>query len=198
MKKTIKVILIGALVLFSSACGHDETSETVSMQTMALTSTTLGTTTSTQATTTLRQTTSTTTQVTSTTAITSEIEVKEEPEIVTESVEEETYLPITESERIWLCNLVGSEYGSDYVPITEKAKVVAVVMNRVHSSSYPNTVYDVLVQRDQFSGYQIYNSYTYKVTDSVIQSVDYYFNHVSEFSSTILYFEGDGKWNYFR
>lgn len=108
----------------------------------------------------------------------------------------ESGLPITETERILLCNLVGREYGSDWVYIPEKAKVVAVVMNRVNDSRFPNTIYDVLTQPYQFSGYVPYYSYTYQVTDSVIKAVDYYFAHPTEFGNW-LYFEGDGTWNYF-
>ena len=105
-------------------------------------------------------------------------------------------LPITEYERILLCNLVGREYGSDYVPIEEKAKVVAVVINRVNSPQFPNSIYDVVTQPYQFSGYLATDTYSYQVTDSVIESVDYYFAHQHEFCDW-LYFEGDGIRNYF-
>lgn len=129
------------------------------------------------------------------------------PEVIYEPVTEcskEEEIPyggtdycISESERVMLCNLVGREYGSDYVSIEEKAKVVAVVMNRVNSSDFPDTIYGVLTQPDQFSGYIPSESYTYQVTDSVIQAVDYYFSHSYEYGS-YLYFEGDGTWNYFH
>lgn len=119
-------------------------------------------------------------------------------EIVSEYVPPvvENELPITETERILLCNLVGREYGSDYVSIYEKAKVVAVVINRVNDSRFPNTIYEVLTQPYQFSGYIPNYSYTYQVTDSVVQAVDYYFAHPEEFGNW-LYFYGDGTWNYF-
>lgn len=118
-------------------------------------------------------------------------------EIITTYVEPIPALPITEYERILLCNVVAREYGSDYVPTAEKAKVVAVVMNRVKDSRFPNDIYSVLTQPYQFSGYVAYNTYTSNVTTDVIAAVDYYFNHTSEFSTSILYFWGDGKWNYF-
>lgn len=119
-------------------------------------------------------------------------------EIVSEYVPPvvESGLPITETERILLCNLVGREYGSDYVSVYEKAKVVAVVINRVNDSRFPNTIYEVLTQPYQFSGYIPNYSYTYQVTDSVVQAVDYYFAHPEEFGNW-LYFYGDGTWNYF-
>lgn len=106
-------------------------------------------------------------------------------------------LPITEYERILLCNLVGREYGSDWVSVYDKACVVAVVMNRVNSPQFPNTIYEVLTQPYQFSGYLASDSYSYQVTDSVIESVNYYFSHQEEFGNW-LYFEGDGTYNYFR
>lgn len=104
---------------------------------------------------------------------------------------------ITQHERIMLCNLVAREYGSDWVSTYDKAKVVAVVMNRVNSSLFPNTIYEVLTQPNQFSGYIPYDYYTSRVTQSVQDSVDYYFSHTDEFGN-YLYFEGDGTYNYFH
>lgn len=149
--------------------------------------------------------TSTSSSVTTSTA-TTDIATEVEPVIEPNTANSTTYtepvceiksdLPITETERILLCNLVGREYGSDYVPIPEKAKVVAVVMNRVNSSLFPNTIYEVLTQPYQFSGYITSDEYSYQVTDSVIEAVDYYFAHTEEFGDW-LYFEGDNVWNYF-
>lgn len=143
---------------------------------------------------------------TTTSAVTTDIQIEADSVIEPETFDSETYtgtvyeiqsdLTITESERIMLCNLVGREYGSDYVPIPEKAKVVAVVMNRVNSPLFPNTIYEVLTQPYQFSGYIASDVYSYQVTDSVIESVDYYFSHAEEFGDW-LNFEGDGSWNYF-
>lgn len=108
----------------------------------------------------------------------------------------ENGLPITETERILLCNLVGREYGSDWVSVYEKAKVVATVINRVNDPNFPNTIYDVITQPNQFEGYIPNYSYTYQVTDSVIEAVDYYFAHPEEFGN-YKYFYGDGTYNYF-
>lgn len=218
MKNVFKILLAGvAFLLCCIACGQSESKEStpkseesvVVVTSSTTTKATITTTTTTHTTTTTEVTTTSTTTTLGTTTLptttstgsTTTVIITNPVEVVTEApqpVEQDSYLPITESERILLCNLVGREYGSDYVPIAEKAKVVAVVMNRVHSPLFPNTIYDVLVQPYQFSGYLASNSYSYQVTDSVIQAVDYYFNHTSEFSSTIMYFEGDGKWNYFR
>lgn len=173
------------------------------------------TTTSTKALSTIVQTTTTSTSTTltrtssslTTSTVTTVIPIEVEPVTESETFDSETYtepiydiepcFPITEEERILLCNLVGREYGSDYVPIPEKAKVVAVVMNRVNSPLFPNTIYEVLTQPYQFSGYLASDEYSYQVTDSVIEAVDYYFAHIEEFGDW-LYFEGDNVWNYFR
>lgn len=164
--------------------------------------TTSATAVSTRTQTTIASTSSSATTNVSTTDIPTETEAVIEPETVdSETYTEPVYeirldLPITESERVMLCNLVGREYGSDYVPIPEKAKVVAVVMNRVNSSLFPNTIYEVLTQPYQFSGYIASDEYSYQVTDSVIEAVDYYFAHIEEFGDW-LYFEGNGYLNYF-
>ena len=100
-----------------------------------------------------------------------------------------------------LCNVVAQEYGADYVDIPEKAKVVEVIMNRVYSESYPNTIYDVLTQPGQFSGINSYLTgeyFTSNVTDSVKSAVNYYFENTALFQDGYLSFSGDGYWNYFR
>lgn len=129
-----------------------------------------------------------------------EEETDEEEYYDEEDEYEYTQLPITEDERILLCNLVGREYGQDYIPTYEKAKVVAVVMNRVRAGSdagFADTIYGVLTQPYQFSGYYVSYEYTWQVTDDVIAAVDYYFTYPEEFSNDIYYFYGDGYYNYF-
>lgn len=132
--------------------------------------------------------------------------VTEYIEPVTEYIEpvQTSNLPITDYERILLCNVVASEYGSDThgyggAPITpyERACVVATVMNRVNSPKFPNTIEEVLTQPSQFSGYYACNYEWNTVTDKVRAGVDYYFDHPDEFGDW-LYFEGDGRYNYFR
>ena len=116
-------------------------------------------------------------------------------------------LPITESEKFQLCNVLGREYGADWVSIPEKAKVIAVIMNRVRSNSYDfrnvNTIDAVLSQPNQFGGNHggvPMDSYTKKVTPSVKLAVLYYFyvaQYDSSYSSYMFYY-GDGWKNYFR
>lgn len=106
---------------------------------------------------------------------------------------------LTDYEYIMLCNAVAYEAGSDWIQTDEKAKVVEVIMNRVNSSDFPNTIYDVLTQEGQFVGvwdYVTLTDYSYKVTEDVKSAVNMaldsgYTNH------GYLFFEGDGTQNYF-
>ena len=114
-----------------------------------------------------------------------------------------TELPISDYERTLLRNVVASEYGSDThgyggAPVTpyERACVVAVVMNRVNDSRYPNTIEGVLTQPNQFSGYWACNYEWNTVTNNVRDGVDYYFEHPEEFGSWTGFY-GDGRYNYF-
>ena len=106
---------------------------------------------------------------------------------------------LTDYEYIMLCNAVAYEAGSDWIPTSEKAKVAEVIMNRVTSSDFPDTIYDVLTQEGQFVGvwnYVTLTDYSYKVTEDVKSAVNMalesgYTNH------GYLFFEGDGTQNYF-
>ena len=130
------------------------------------------------------------------TAPTEPVYVEPQTEYIAVGMNYSNNTPITDYERILLNNVVANEYGSDWVSVPEKAKVVAVVMNRVNSGSYPNTIEDVLTQRDQFSGYYACNYEWSSVTPSVREAVDYYFEHQDEFGS-YTGFWGDGTYNHF-
>ena len=112
----------------------------------------------------------------------------------------ETYsYGVSDSDYILLCNAVANEAGSSWISLTEKAKVADVIMNRVASSSYPNTIYGVLTQEGQFSdcwnyvGLGTYSSY---VTEDVKTAVT---NYLSGAYGCYGYysFYGDGVQNYF-
>ena len=106
---------------------------------------------------------------------------------------------LTDYEYIMLCNAVAYEAGSDWIQTDEKAKVAEVIMNRVASLDFPDTIYDVLTQEGQFVGvwnYVTLTDYSYKVTEDVKSAVTMalesdYINH------GYLFFEGDGTQNYF-
>lgn len=107
---------------------------------------------------------------------------------------------ITEVEYIYLCNTVGHEYGSDIVPIYDKACVVATVMNRVRdggwSNGLPSTIYNVLTAPYQYNPNYATPYYHSCVTQSCKDAVDYYFAHQNEFPNWHSFW-GDGRYNHF-
>lgn len=126
--------------------------------------------------------------------------VIEEPEEEPEESNNGYAIQVSDEEYVWLCNVVGHEYGSDWVPIEEKALVVEAVMNRVNSPLYPDNIYDVLTQPYQFSGLEwtlSYGGFTYQVTDSVKAAVDLYLTHPEQFQHGYTSFWGDGSANHF-
>ncbi|MBQ8921227.1 MAG: cell wall hydrolase [Oscillospiraceae bacterium] len=110
-------------------------------------------------------------------------------------------ITVTQAEYYMLCNVVAHEYGADWVPVEEKALVAEVIMNRVNSPLFPNTIYGVLTQKNQFSGLQKLielGTFSSQVTDSVKAAVDLYLSDPSQFDHGYLFFSGDGTRNYFR
>ena len=100
-----------------------------------------------------------------------------------------------------LCNVVGHEYGSDWVPTEEKALVAEVIMNRVNSPQFPDSIYEVLTQHNQFAGLEYLiemDHMSYYVTQSVRDAVDLYLSNPAQFQHGYLFFNGDGYRNYFR
>ena len=107
---------------------------------------------------------------------------------------------VSDSDYILLCNAVAHEAGANNISVEEKAKVVEVIMNRVNSSKYPDSVYGVLTQKYQFSGSSSYvdlGSFSGKVTDQVKEAVDMYLSDPTQFSHGYLSFYGDGSRNHF-
>lgn len=108
---------------------------------------------------------------------------------------------ITETERVMLCNVVGGEYGSDWISQYDKACVVACVMNRYYDGGWcngmDNTIYNVITAPGQFNSYYANTSYNSNVTDSCISAVEYYFENQSSFPHYTSFY-GDGTRNYFR
>lgn len=112
---------------------------------------------------------------------------------ITTNTATDTTVATTDSDRQMLAEIVWHEAGSSWISQYNKAKVAAGVMNRVNDSRFPNTVYAVLTQPYQFSGFSI-GSCT--PTQECYDAVDYYFSHVSEFNSDNSWY-GDGKQNHF-
>lgn len=176
------------------------TTTVTTTETTAVTTTTTTTTTLAPVTTTAKRviTTALTTPVNTTVTVTSD-NIVTEP-VVTTPVSAGIPEGLTEAEYIMICNCVAYEYGSNWVSEYEKGKVVEVIMNRVHSNRYPNTIYGVLTQPRQFSGVWNYielGTYSKKVTQSVKDAVNLYFSDPSAYNHGYTRFEGDGTWNYF-
>lgn len=204
------VCAVSILLLCGTGCHDSKDTDKDVIQPTTTTEVSTTCTTSTTMSTTTTSTTSSTTTGTTTTTSTAETVLTTLPTVqipttavviepTTAWVEPEPVwnnAPISDYERILLNNVVAREYGSDWVSVYDKACIVACVMNRVNSPQFPNTIEGVLTQPYQFSGYYACNYEWSNVTDSVRESVDYYFNHQDEFGS-YLYFYGDGTHNYF-
>ena len=133
---------------------------------------------------------------------TTETYVEPQSELTSTEVESTDFkLPISDEEYILLCNAVAHEAGSDYISNYNKAYVVEVIMNRKASPIFPNSIYDVITQAGQFSGCWTYanlGTYSYKVTQSVKDSVTLYFTEPDSFTQGYMYFTGNGYQNIFR
>ena len=102
---------------------------------------------------------------------------------------------ISDWEYTLLCKIVSSEYGSDWVPVEEKAKIVASVMAMVYNPNYPDTIEEVLDVSCAPWGFDKY--YDYYMSDSIYAAVDYYFTSGAYDGWTCTSWSGDGTWNYF-
>jgi spore germination cell wall hydrolase CwlJ-like protein len=122
-------------------------------------------------------------------------------ETVTPEVPEESVsLSITDEEYIILCNAVAHEAGCNWISTYDKALVVEVIMNRVESPLYPNTILGVLTQPYQFTGSSSYvylGTYSHHVTQDVKDAVNLYFTETESFGHGYFGFYGDGYRNYF-
>lgn len=102
---------------------------------------------------------------------------------------------ISDWEYTLLCRIVSSEYGADWVPVEEKAKIVASVMAMVYNPNYPDTIEGVLDVSCVPWGFDKY--YDYYMSDSIYAAVDYYFTSGAYDGWTCTSWSGDGTWNYF-
>lgn len=102
---------------------------------------------------------------------------------------------ISDWEYTLLCRIVSSEYGADWVPVEEKAKIVASVMAMVYNPNYPDTIEGVLDVSCAPWGFDKY--YDYYMSDSIYAAVDYYFTSGAYDGWTCTSWSGDGTWNYF-
>lgn len=121
--------------------------------------------------------------------------------VVEEESDNSWVYSVSERDYILLCNAVGHEAGANEISVEEKAKVVEVIMNRVYSDIYPDDVYSVLTQQNQFTGASTYvdlGTFSPKVSDMVKEAVDLYFSDPSRFDHGYIGFWGDGHQNHFK
>lgn len=203
LRGTTALAITSILLGIMTGCGHDRI-DTDEFSNPPPTEVSISCTTTPVTTSTTTNLTTSTTTI-STTTTTQQVAENQTTTIPTETVPVEsdsvvevdcTY-PITEYERVLLCNIVANESGSDWISIYDKACVVACVMNRIDNPNFPNSIEEVLTQPYQFSGYYASDCYYPTVTDACIQAVDYYFEHSNEFGD-YLYFEGNGTNNVFH
>ena len=108
-----------------------------------------------------------------------------------------SYSGVTASEIILLQKLVANEYGADWVPVKEKAKIVASIMCQVKDKRFPNTVTKCIYKSCVPFGFNPNKKRT--ISDSVKRAVQYYFdNQNTVFKNwTANSWYGDGKYNHF-
>ena len=73
-----------------------------------------------------------------------------EPETISIIEETEPELPYTEEDLIWLSAVMYCEAGSNWITDEEQMMFGQVVINRVNSSEFPNTVKEVVNQPGQY------------------------------------------------
>ena len=109
------------------------------------------------------------------------VEETEETEVVEETEpEKEYYLNITNNEKEILCRIVeaevtgtGASFGtSDEVVRTCKFRIARVIINRVLSPEFPNSVEGVVFQKNQFSPLIDGRYYKVNITDLTREAVD--------------------------
>ena len=111
-------------------------------------------------------------------------------EIEEEIIEEEKEPPITEEERYLLACLVYAEAGNQ--DLIGKRLVADVVFNRVDSETFPDTIEEVIYQKNQFAPVLdggLERAFS-EVTDECYEAVDLELEE--RLDSKILYFTAEG------
>lgn len=78
-----------------------------------------------------------------------------------------------------------------------KALVMAVVLNRMHSNKFPDTIYDVIHQKGQFSPVEDGRYYSSEPDEDCMAALDLIINGWNE-SRGALYFESDSNSTWHR
>lgn len=109
-----------------------------------------------------------------------------------EWIEVNTYSDLNPKDVILLAKLVNSESAGE--SMKDKLSVASVVVNRMNSDKFPNTIKTVVYEKRQFSGINgpnfKYNRFNEKETESIYAAL-----HVLKFGpvdSTVLFFHNPG------
>lgn len=109
----------------------------------------------------------------------------------------------TEEERVALAITLEGE-GGGLESLTELSGIGWAIINRVDSNEYPNDVVKVVSQKKQFGGYSKDGSYSersYWMANDVLSRYEREKAGETDVGRTLpkdyLYFQGDGKHNYF-
>lgn len=138
-----------------------------------------------------------------------EPEPETEPEIRTFEYDDNFYyFPPTEiypdgfqlsvQDYVLLCNCGAHEAGN--LSVYEIGLVIETIMNRVYSSAFPDNIYDVITQRNQFTGsceYANLTGFSHEVTSNCCAAVENYFCFPENYQHGYLFFYGDNYANYF-
>ena len=101
---------------------------------------------------------------------------------------------INEDDLYWLSRIVMQEMGGDWVSDELQQMVASVIINRVNSEYFPNTVKDVIFQKGQYAGVKYLSSV--KPTDKVVENCKYILENGSILPNNVVFqaefVQGDG------
>lgn len=124
-------------------------------------------------------------------------EYKESSVVETSSSEEEIELNssnVNDDDLYWLSRIVMQEMGGDWVSDELQQMVASVVMNRVDSEYFPDTIKDVIFQKGQYAGAEYLSGV--EPTDKVIKNCKYILENGSILPSNVVFqaefVQGDG------
>lgn len=101
---------------------------------------------------------------------------------------------INEDDLYWLSQIVMQEMGGDWVSDELQQMVASVIINRVNSEYFPNTVKDVIFQKGQYAGVEYLSRV--EPTDKVIENCKYILENGSILPNNVVFqaefVQGDG------
>lgn len=102
-------------------------------------------------------------------------------------IEQSIYDVYSENELALLFSIVETEVRGDTY-FCEKANVASVIFNRIENDIFPNTLYDVLTQKNQFSSYSSNAYKNVEVNETTIIACEYAFQ-IEDTTKGALWFD---------